>query len=221
MKRVLHNNRLSIVLFGLFLVFELGLSIVGQRQYNQERIDHRLAPLTYTDYLVSSAFAEATMENWESEFLQMFAYVVLTAFLFQKGSAESKSPDGHEAVDRDPPAGRLKRDAPWPVRRGVLTLKIYEHSLSLGLFSLFSIAFALHAISGARVHSIQEIAHGGHAVGAIEYLGTAQFWFESLQNWQSEFFSIGVMVVFSIVLREKGSPESKPVDAPHAMTGSG
>jgi hypothetical protein len=221
MKRVLHNNGLSIVLFGLFLVFELGLSVVGQRQYNQERIDHRLAPLTYTDYLVSSAFVEATMENWESEFLQMFAYVVLTAFLFQKGSAESKPLNGHEAVDRDPRAGRLKPDAPWAVRRGGLTLKIYEHSLSLGLLSLFSIAFALHAISGARAHSIQEIAHGGHAVGAIEYLGTAQFWFESLQNWQSEFFSIGVMVVFSIVLRERGSPESKPVDAPHAMTGSG
>jgi hypothetical protein len=220
MKRVLHNNGLSIVLFSLFVVFEIGLSIVGQRQYNQERIDHRLAPLTYADYLVSGAFVEATMENWESEFLQMFAYVVLTAFLFQKGSAESKSLDGHEAVDRDPRAARLKRDAPWPVRRGGLKLKIYEHSLSLGLLSLFSIAFALHAISGARVHSIQEIAHGGHAVSAIEYLGTAQFWFESLQNWQSEFFSIGVMVVFSIVLREKGSPESKPVDAPHAMTGS-
>jgi hypothetical protein len=198
---------------------QIGLSIVGHRQHNQERIDHRLAPITFAEYLVSDAFIEATMENWESEFLQMFAYVVLTTFLFQKGSAESKSLDGNEAVDRDPRAARLKRDAPWPVRKGGVILEIYNHSLSLALFLLFAMSFALHAVGGAREHSLQELAHGGAAVGVIEYVGTAQFWFESLQNWQSEFFSIGVMIVFSIVLREKGSPESKPVDAPHSLTG--
>jgi hypothetical protein len=219
MKRVLHNNGLSLVLFGLFVMFEIGLSIVGQRRYNQERIDHRLAPVNFANYLVSADFMEATMENWESEFLQMFAYVVLTTFLFQKGSAESKSLDGNEAVDRDPREARLKQDAPSPVRRGGLSLTLYSHSLSLALLLLFCISFALHAMSGAREHSILEVAHGGHAVSVIEYLATAQFWFESLQNWQSEFFSIGVMIVFSIVLREKGSPESKPVDAPHAVTG--
>ncbi len=221
MKRVLHNNGLSIVLFALFAIFEIGLSVVGQRQHNQERIDHRLAPITFAEYLVSDAFIEATMENWESEFLQMFAYVVLTTFLFQKGSAESKSLDGNEAVDRDPRVARLKQDTPWPVRRGGLSLTLYSHSLSLALLLLFGIAFAWHAVSGARIHSMREVAHGGHAVSMIEYLATAQFWFESLQNWQSEFFSIAVMIVLSIVLREKGSPESKPVDAPHSMTGRG
>jgi hypothetical protein len=221
MKRVLHNNGLSLVLFGLFVLFQIGLSMVGHRQHNQERIDHRLTPITFAEYLASDSFIEATMENWESEFLQMFAYVVLTTFLFQKGSAESKSLDGNEAVDRDPRAARLKPDAPWPVRRGGLILTFYSHSLSLALLLLFGVAFVLHAISGAREHSIQEVAHGGHAISVIEYLATAQFWFESLQNWQSEFFSIAVMIVLSIVLREKGSPESKPVDTPHSMTGRG
>ena len=221
MKRILHNNGLSLVLFGLFMIFQIGLSIVGHRQHNQERIDHRLVPITFAEYLASDSFIEATMENWESEFLQMFAYVVLTTFLLQKGSAESKSLDGNEAVDRDPRAAQTKQDAPWPVRRGGFILILYSHSLSLALFLLFIVAFALHAISGARQHSIEELAHGGHAVSAIEYLATDQFWFESLQNWQSEFFSIAVMIVLSIVLREKGSPESKPVDAPHAMTGRG
>jgi hypothetical protein len=161
------------------------------------------------------------MENWESEFLQMFAYVLLTAFLFQKGSAESKNPDQPEAVDRDPRQSRHRKDAPWPVRRGGVVLKLYENSLALALFLLFVIAFVLHAIGGASEYSEQQIAHGGKAVTALQYIATARFWFESLQNWQSEFFSIGILVVLSIFLRQKGSPESKPVDSPHSMTGHG
>jgi hypothetical protein len=159
------------------------------------------------------------MENWESEFLQMFAYVLLTAFLFQKGSAESKNPDQPEAVDRDPRQSREKKDAPWPVRRGGIVLKFYENSLALALFLLFLISFMLHAIGGASEYSDQQIAHGAQAVTVFQYMGTAQFWFESLQNWQSEFFSIAILVVLSIFLRQKGSPESKPVDSPHSMTG--
>ena len=219
MRRFLHNNGLSVALFGCFLAFQIGLSIVGQRQYNQELITHHLPTVTYGKYLGSDAFLEATMENWESEFLQMFAYVVLTAFLYQRGSAESKDPSGGEAVDREPRQGQEKQNAPWPVRKGGLALVLYSHSLSLSLFLLFGISFWLHAFSGARAHSLFEVAHGNEAVSIIEYMGTSQFWFESLQNWQSEFFSIGVMIVLSIVLREKGSPESKPVDAPHGMTG--
>jgi hypothetical protein len=159
------------------------------------------------------------MENWESEFLQMFAYVLLTAFLYQKGSAESKNPDQPEAVDRDPRQSRNKKDAPWPVRRGGIVLKLYENSLALALFLLFVISFVLHASGGASEYSEQQIAHGAEAVTVLQYMATAQFWFESLQNWQSEFFSIAVLVVLSIFLRQKGSPESKPVDSPHSMTG--
>lgn len=218
MKNVLHRHGLSITLFGLFLVFQVGLSIVGLQQHNQEQTNHGQPTVGYLEYVSSASFVEATMENWESEFLQMFGYVFLTTFLYQWGSAESKKLDEPEPVDRDPRLSKNK-EAPWPVRKGGLILKLYEHSLTLALLLLFAISFALHAISGAWAHSQQELEHGGEPVTVFQYLGTAQFWFESLQNWQSEFFSIGMMVVLSIFLRQRGSPESKPVDSPHSETG--
>lgn len=219
MKHKLREYGLSITLLGLFFVIQVGLSLVGQRQYNHEQADHGQPTVSYLEYVRGPAFLEATMENWESEFLQMFAYVLLTAFLFQKGSAESKDPDKQEAVDRDPRQSRDVENAPWPVRKGGIVLKLYENSLSIALFLLFAIAFVLHAVGGAKVYSQQQTAHGEQAVTVVQYLGTAQFWFESLQNWQSEFFSIGILVLLSIFLRQKGSPESKPVDSPHSMTG--
>jgi hypothetical protein len=219
MKETLRQHGLSLVLFGLFIVFQLGLSFVGQRQYNRQQMHHGEPVVGYLEYVTGASYLEATMENWESEFLQMFAYVLLTALLFQKGSAESKDPDQPEAVDRDPRQSRNKKDAPWPVRRGGVILRLYENSLALALFLLFMISFVLHAIGGAREHSEQEVAHGGQAVSVLQYMATAQFWFESLQNWQSEFFSIAILVVLSIFLRQKGSPESKPVDSPHSLTG--
>ena len=218
-KHFFRNNGLSIVIFGLFAACQVALSVVGLRQHNQQRLEHQEPALGYVAYVESPAFLEATMENWESEFLQMFAYVVLTVFLYQKGSAESKPPDRQEAVDRDPRRVPLRPDTPWPVRRGGWVLRLYEYSLSLALLLLFVVSFALHAVGGAQEASRQSLLHGGAPVSAWDYLGTTQFWFESLQNWQSEFFSIGAMVVLSIFLRQRGSPESKPVDAPHGDTG--
>ena len=219
MKEKMRQHGLSFALFGFFIVCQLGLSLVGQRQHNQQQIQHDQPVLSYLEYVTSAEYLEATMENWESEFLQMFAYVLLTAFLFQKGSAESKDPEKREAVDRDPRLARHKKDAPWPVHRGGAVLKLYENSLALALFLLFVASFILHAVGGAREYSDQEMVHGGQPVTVLQYMATAQFWFESLQNWQSEFFSIAVLVVLSIFLRQKGSPESKPVDSPHHMTG--
>jgi hypothetical protein len=219
MKRFFRDNGLSLVMFGLFVAFELGLSLVGRCHYNDERAEHGEHAVSYLGYLTSSAFLEATMENWESEFFQMFGYVFLTVFLFQRGSAESKSPDEPVAVDRDPRLSASKDDAPWPVRKSGAILVLYEYSLSIALFLLFAASFFLHALSGARLHSEQEMLHGGQPMSALAYLGSAQFWFESLQNWQSEFFSIAMMVVLSIFLRQRGSPESKPVDSPHHETG--
>jgi hypothetical protein len=112
-----------------------------------------------------------------------------------------------------------RKNAPWPVRRGGWVLKLYEYSLSLAFLLLFLLCFWLHAVGGARAYSEEQLAHGGKAAGLVEYLGTAQFWFESFQNWQSEFLSLTAMVVLSVYLRHRGSPESKPVDAPHGETG--
>jgi hypothetical protein len=220
-RRFLRNNGLTIVLGALFAIFLVGQSLVGHRAYNSEQEAHGQPEVGYGQYIRSAHFLEAMTENWESEFLQMFGFVLLTSFLFQKGSAESKNPEEQEPVDRDPRLSRDKPDVPGPVRRGGLLLKLYENSLSLTFLLLFLASFALHAASGAREYSLEQLAHGDSAVSAMAYLGTARFWFESLQNWQSEFLAIGAMVVFTIFLRQRGSPESKPVDAPHSETGGG
>jgi hypothetical protein len=221
MRRLLRENGLSIVLVLLFLLFWLGQSVAGHREYNSEQRDHQQPEIGYVSYLGSSHFWESTTENWESEFLQIFFYVFLTAVLFQKGSAESKKLDEPEPVDRDPRASRNKRNAPWPVRRGGLILKLYEHSLSLAFFLLFVISIALHAVSGAADYNQEQAVHAGFApLSPLQYMGTSRFWWESLQNWQSEFLAIAAVVVLSIFLRQRGSPESKPVDSPHEETGT-
>lgn len=219
MRKFLRNNGLSLVLFGFFSLFIVGQSVCGYWANNNERRDHGKSPLEYFGYLRSAHFLEATTENWESEFLQMFIFVLLTACLVQKGSAESKKLDGSDAVNREPKKDCDKLDVPWPVKKGGWILKIYENSLGLVLGILFLISFALHAISGAREFSQDQLEHGQRAVSAWKYVATPRFWFESFQNWQSEFLAIGCMVVFTIFLRQKGSPQSKPVDAPHHETG--
>jgi hypothetical protein len=220
MKRFLHENGLSLILFGLFFfTFLFGQSYAGHQHYNNEQREHGQPTVTYVEYLQGSHFLEATMENWESEFLQMFFFIVLTVFLYQKGSAESKDPHKKEAVDRDPRKSHNKKDAPWPVRKGGVILKIYEHSLSLAFLLLFLGSFFLHAVGGAEEYNSDQAEHGSsERVTTIGYMGTARFWFESLQNWQSEFLAVGSMVVLTIFLRERGSKESKPVDAPHSET---
>jgi hypothetical protein len=219
MRRVLRDHGLSIAVFSLFLVFLIGESFAGLIAHNQERGQHGQTPLTYLQFVASGTFIESTTENWESEFLEMGAYALLTAFLFQRGSAESKDPDKPGKSDRDPRRSGSNQDAPWPVRRGGWVLRIYEHSLVIGFAMLFVAAFLLHAWSGMRAHNEEELAHGAPAATFAEFMGSADFWFQSLQNWQSEFLGLGSMVVLTIFLRQRGSPESKPVDAPHSETG--
>lgn len=218
MRRIWRNNGLSIVLFVCFVGLFIGQAIAGFRNELHERRDHGRPQIAFTEYVRGSGFLEATAENWESEFLQMAAYVWLTVFLFQKGSAESKDPDKEEAVDREPHPGR--EGAPAAVRRGGLALWIYRNSLVLALLTLFAISFVLHAKGGAGAYAEEQAEHGGPShVSIAEYMRTSRFWFESLQNWQSEFLAVLAIVVLSIFLRQHGSPESKPVDAPHGETG--
>lgn len=219
MARLVRDNGLSIVLFGLFLVIWGGQAIAGWHSFNEEEMQHGRTAVSISTYIVSPHFLEATAENWESEFLQMAAYVLLTVWLFQKGSAESKAPGAPSSAIENPARHRNRPGAPWPVRHGGWVLTLYEYSLSLALGALFLISFVLHAIAGAGQASAEHMRHGLPPVSAWEYIATSQFWFESFQNWQSEFFSVGMLAVLSIFLRQRGSPESKPVAAPHAETG--
>jgi hypothetical protein len=221
MRKFARNNGLSIVLFSLFLFALVGQYFTGLSEFNDDRKAHGKPPVTAADYVGEGHFVEAVFENWESEFLQMGMYVVLTIFLYQKGSSESKEPHQVTRVDVIPEESRHDPKSPWPVRKGGLWLKLYQNSLSIVLLLLFAVSFVLHAAGGAKVYSQEQIEHGEPPATLTEYLGTSRFWFESFQNWQSEFLSIGMMVTLSIFLRQKGSPESKPVDAPYSETGSG
>ena len=214
MGRLWRENSLTIVMGGLFLVFLVGQSIAGWFDYNEERREHGLAETTWGQYLRSGDFTEAVFENWESEFLQMAAFVFLSAKLRQRGSPESKEEGEEEDPERDKTA-----DSPAPVRRGGLALKLYSHSLSLALIALFLFSMAMHAVGGRAAHNQEALAHGQPTQSVLAYAVSARFWFESLQNWQSEFFSVAALVVLSIFLREKDSPESKPIHEPHSKTG--
>jgi hypothetical protein len=218
-KRLLRENGLSIVVFGFFLTFLVLESVVGEHANNRERAEHGQAPQSYLEFVTSGDFIESTTENWESEFLEMAAYVVLTSFLFQKGSAESKKLGTPEKVDRDPRRAAHKPHVPWPVRHGGWVLRVYEQSLSIAFLLLFLGAFLLHAAGGVHAYNEERMQHGQAPVTLGEFMRSSQFWFQSMQNWQSEFLGIGSMVVLTIFLRQRGSPESKPVDAAHSQTG--
>ena len=219
-RRVWHDYGLSLVLLALFVMSWAGQIWAGWLAYNEEQRQHQQPTVTLTEYLGTGHFGEATFENWESEFLQMGFYVLLTAYLFQRGSSESKRPDVLEEVDLDPRDVPLTAEAPWPVRRGGFVLKLYENSLSIAFIVLFLASLALHATTGVIEYNAEQMEHGEPAISTIEYAGTSRFWFESFQNWQSEFLALIAMVMLSIFLRQRGSPESKPVHAPTWDTGA-
>lgn len=218
MKKFFRNNGLSITFFLLFLLSLGGQIVTGLKQHNQEVKEIGGDPLSTGEYLTSGHFLQSTFENWESEFLQMALFLILSMFLYQKGSSESKDPDKEEDVDREP--NPKKKNAPWPVKKGGLILALYKHSLCYTLILLFLLSFIVHWRGSLKDYNEEQILKGEPTETASEYLGNSRFWFESFQNWQSEFLSIFAIVLLSVWLREQGSPQSKPVDAAHTETGS-
>lgn len=217
MKKFFYHNSLSIVFLLLFVGAFLGQIFFGIEEYNKELIENGGHAVTISNYLTTGHFIEATFENWESEFLQMGLLVWLTIFLKQKGSSESKGFDGEEEVDREPSPER--KDAPWPVKKGGIWLWLYKNSLTISLFLLFIASFVLHFYGSFRDENTANILKGNPELSITDYLKQSRFWFESFQNWQSEFLSVFAIIVLSIFLRQKGSSQSKPVDAPHSQTG--
>jgi hypothetical protein len=209
--RFLRDNSLTIVLLGAFALSLAGMLVAGLAHENEMRAVHGEPALTLGAYFLSAPFSSALFENWESEFLQMSAYVVLTAMLFQRGSSESRDPDQPYRPGDEVPARRraASRMGDW----------LYAHGLGLALALLFVLSFLLHWMSSAATRNADALAHGQPAIPAYAHLGDPTFWFESFQNWQSEFLSTAVLVVLSIFLRHRGSPESKPLAASNSDTG--
>jgi hypothetical protein len=210
-----HNNGLLLACLGLFAMFFVGMVVSGAAAYNEEQQEHGSSAVSVLKYLSTGDFMEATFENWESEFLQMGMYVVLTAFLYQRGSSESKPMNEPAPQDQDPREVEINQWTPWPVRKGGWVLVIYEHSLAIAFFVLFFASWALHAVGGANAFNEEQMQHGEAAISVWRYVTTSQFWFESMQNWQSEFIAVAAIVGLSIFLRQRGSAESKPVAEPH------
>jgi len=212
----LHDRALTLVLLVMFAFSLLGQFETGYRQYNANRVEHQRPPVSMSAYAASGHWWESVFENWESEFLQMAVFILLTTTLVQKGSPESRRAHVKEAVDADPRDFAAKPNAPWPVRRGGWVLTIYERSLGLAFLLLFGFSWIGHAFGGFADYAESEPLHGGPPPSFMDYVTSSKFWFESFQNWQSEFLSIAAMVWLAVYLRQRGSPESKPVHAAHA-----
>jgi hypothetical protein len=206
------DNGLTITLVAMFLFSALGMIWSGHAAYNEELREHGSAAIGLLSYLKSGDFLSALFENWESEFLQMSAYVMLTAMLFQRGSAESRDPDNPDRPDDELPAAAR--------RRNPILSWLYAYSLGITLALLFLISFAFHWWASLTAANEEALRHGGEVQSLGDYILDAQLWFESFQNWQSEFMSTAVLVVLSIFLRHKGSPESKPAGSANSETGA-
>jgi hypothetical protein len=217
MKKLFRNNGLSLVFLFLFVISIAGQIRFGIAEYNKQLTEEGGATVQLSQYLKSGHFLQSTFENWESEFLQMALFVILTIFLQQKGSSESKDLDRKEPFDSK--HYKTGRNTPWPVRKGGLYLKIYENSLSMIFILLFIVSFILHFYGSYKDENVQLLLKSLPQQTFMKYMTDSRVWFESFQNWQSEFLSVFAIIIFSIFLRQKGSPQSKPVDAPHSQTG--
>lgn len=208
------RNGLSIVLFLLLACFLIGQIWTGFLTHNEELAEAGRGTLGLWDYLPSGHFVSATFENWESEFLQMGMYVLLTVSLRQKGSAESRPMNPADEQERIEPGPE-----PWALRKGGLWKLLYGHSLAIAFAGLFFISFCLHLAGSWQAEVDEQIAHGVAPPTWWEHLHSSSFWFESFQNWQSEFLAVLALVILTIFLRQKDSPQSKPLAAPHSQTG--
>jgi hypothetical protein len=214
------DNSLSIVFGGLFLVTALAQSLAGWRVEVQQAAEHGEGGVSYWSYLTSSSFGRALLENWQSEYLQFVLFILLTIWLTQLGSPESKEPgDGGLETDEEQLVGEhAPPDAPkWAVVND-LRRSLYSMSLLIVMSALFLLSWLGQSVTGWRVYNDEAAEHGGESISWAGFLVSADFWEQTLQNWQSEFLAVGSFAIFAVFLRQRGSPESKPVGAPHAKT---
>jgi hypothetical protein len=221
LRRFAFENGLSLFFAAIFLVTLLAQSFAGQRAYNAEQADHGAAPLSWVDYVASPDFGGAVLENWQSEFLQFTFFILATVWLVQKGSNESKKLEdiGLESDEQQRVGKHASPKSPPPARRHDARKRLlYENSLVIAMTAIFFLSWAGQSLNNWRLENENRREHDDAAIGWGDYLLTADFWERTLQNWQSEFLAVGTMAVFTIYLRQRGSPESKPVGSPHDET---
>ena len=216
MKRFVRENSLSLFFLAIFLLALAGQAIAGHDLYNEEALAHRESQISLWRYLTSSSFGQAVTENWQSEYLQFALFALATVWLLQKGSPESKELDraGTES-DREQLVGRHAREnSPRWSKYGDWRTAVYSNSLIIVMGLIFVASWFAQSVTGWTVHNQELQAHGEPHVSWPSYIGSSEFWEATLQNWQSEFLAVGSFVILAVYLRQRGSPESKPVGAP-------
>jgi hypothetical protein len=216
----IREQALSIFFAVIFLLALFGQSLAGLAEYNDDQAAHGQAAVGYLHFVTSSAFVVDVAENWQSEFLQFFLFILATVWLVQKGSPESKKPgDEGPGSDEEQLVGEhaLASSPKWAKTRG-WRLALYSNSLLIVMGAIFLASWFTQSLAGVVVYNQEQLEHGQATVDWAGYLASPDFWNRSLQNWQSEFLAVGAMVAFSIYLRQRGSSESKPVGTPHHQT---
>jgi hypothetical protein len=207
-KRFARENSLSLFFLGLFVAALAGQALSGWHAYNADQHNHGEAAISLWGYVTSSSFGRAMLENWQSEYLQFTLYLMATVWFIQKGSSESKRPgEAGAGVDTS------RRFVGWRDR-------LYSNSLLVLMVMIWLGSWAGQAFTGWSDYNSEQLTHHQPTHDLLAYLGTAQFWEATLQNWQSEFLAVGSFAVFAIYLRQRGSPESKAVGAPDQETGA-
>ena len=215
--RPIRDNALSILLGALFLIALIGQSIAGYLENNERLAQHGMPLESFGSFVTSSEFVVDVAENWQSEFLQFFLFIVATIWFVQRGSPESKKPgDEGPGSDEEQKVGEFaEEDSPeWAKRDGVRQL-LFSNSLLLAMGTIFVLSWLAQSLAGVVVYNSDSAEHAQAAIGWLDYVVTPDFWNRTLQNWQSEFLAVGTMIAFSIFLRQRGSSESKPVGTPH------
>lgn len=210
-------HSLSIFFAVLFVATLIGQSFAGLAAFNHDQVAHGADPTTYWSFITSSAFVVDVAENWQSEFLQFFVFILATIWLVQAGSGESKK-QGDEGIgtQKDQLIGKYARDdSPRWAKAGGWRAVVFSNSLLLVMGAIFLFSWFTQSVAGQIVYNDEQAEHGGAPVSWLGYVASADFWNRTLQNWQSEFLAVGCMVAFSIFLRQRGSSESKPVGTPH------
>jgi Domain of unknown function (DUF6766) len=222
MRRWVKEQSLSLFFLALFLATLVGHSFAGQHAYNAEQLAHDSEPLSWSRYVFSSHFGEAVIENWQSEWLQFMVFAMATIWFLQKGSNESKELDqaGLESDQRQRVKGYADERSPLWAKVDDFRRTMYENSFVIVMAVIFFASWFVQSLTAWNEFNDDQRQHGESTVSWLTYLDRADFWEKTLQNWQSEFLAVGTMVVFTIYLRQRGSPESKPVGAPHDETAS-
>jgi hypothetical protein len=221
MRKVVRENGLTLAFTCLLITALVGQALTGVMQYNETAGDAGLPTLTVGEYVTSSQFAVDVAENWQSEYLQFLLYILLTVWLVQKGSPESKplGKAGRES-DKDQKIGAYAdRTSPSWARVGGWRTVVFSRSLGLTMAAIFFASWTAQFVAGRSAFNAEQLQDLQDPLSWTGYLQAPDFWNRTLQNWQSEFLAVGSMVVFSIYLRERGSPESKPVGEAHTATG--